>query len=383
MVFGSVWTCYDLSDAKWNHGIGVCAGEACEGAAAMPVAGYWIGGTNRPTSWAKALDHLRSSRSFWVHFPMYQCDLLGAPLLRTFHHLVFLVTLCFPVSFLPMSSGLPLRLPQVWVIAKNSHNGPKHWRLFPAKLSCCPRSLVPSFPRSSHVLPGQASISQLPSSRPRFLPLNCGTPIEILQASKSGVLAFRIFQDDFFLVEGRINEDDHSTKHSTFSEFVSPNSHQPTPSVGCDGWSRCVWADLPDGGEANEKMCVEAVTVTLLEAANGGIALLFDWEMPAGGSEINEIMISQIHSCGWLHSWLPLEKSGGLELSDADEAKKFLQTKNAFVASWLWNQVLKVLEAESDAKPPEAVRFAENWTAKTQNGMNFRWRLGFVMISII
>ena len=50
MVLGSVWTCYDLSDVKWNHGIGVCAGEACEGAAAMPVAGYWIGGTNRPTS---------------------------------------------------------------------------------------------------------------------------------------------------------------------------------------------------------------------------------------------------------------------------------------------------------------------------------------------
>ena len=166
---------------------------------------------------------------------MYQCDLLGVPLLRTFHHLVFLVTLCFPVSFLPMSSGLPLRLPQVWVIAKNSHNGPKHWRLFPATVSCWPRSLV------RHI-PGQASISQLPSSRPRFLPLNCGTPIEILQASKTGVLAFRIFQDDFFLVEGQINEDDHSTKHSTFSEFVSPkfaSTNQPTPR-GCDGWSRCV-----------------------------------------------------------------------------------------------------------------------------------------------
>lgn len=230
--------------------------------------------------------------------------------------------------------------------------------------------MLASFPRSSHVLPGQASISQLPSSRPRFLPLNCGTPIEILQASKSGVLASASSKMTSFWWK------DESMKMITrpntrlFSEFVSPkfaSTNQPTPR-GCDGWSRCVWADLPDGGEANEKMCVEAVTVTLLEAANGGIALLFDWEMPAGGSEINEIMISQIHSCGWLHSWLPLEKSGGLELSDADEAKKFLQTKNAFVASWLWNQVLKVLEAESDAKPPEAVRFAANWTAKTQNG---------------
>jgi len=86
----------------------------------------------------------------------------------------------------------------------------------------------------------EASISQLPSSRPRFLPLNCGTPIEILQAVMVGVDVF---------------------------ELTYP-----------------------------------------MEAANGGIALLFDWEMPAG-----------------------------LELSDADE-------------------VLKVLEAESDAKPPEAVR---------------------------
>ena len=89
--------------------------------------------------------------------------------------------------------------------------------------------MLSSFPRSlvRHVLPGQASISQLPSSRPRFLPLNCGTPIEILQASKSGVLASASSKMTSFLVEGRINEDDHSTKHSTFSEFVSPNSHQP------------------------------------------------------------------------------------------------------------------------------------------------------------
>ena len=77
------------------------AGEACEGAAAMPVAGYWIGGTNRPTS----------TKNCWPleFFPKFLSPLsnvsmwLGVPLLRTFHPPSFLVALCFPAPFPPMS----------------------------------------------------------------------------------------------------------------------------------------------------------------------------------------------------------------------------------------------------------------------------------------
>ena len=129
---------------------------------------------------------------------MYQCDLLGAPLLRTFHHLVFLVTLCFPVSFLPMSSGLPLRLPQVWVIAKNSHNGPKHWRLFPAKLSCWPRSLVPSFVTcpSGSGLHFTASLLETALSTLELRHSNRNSTGKQIRSP-----CIRIFQDDFFLVD--------------------------------------------------------------------------------------------------------------------------------------------------------------------------------------
>eukprot|EP00435_Cladocopium_sp_Y103_P039767 s2291_g10.t1 len=89
-----------------------------------------------------------------------------------------------------------------------------------------------------------AASTLLPSSRPRFLPLNCGNPIEVLQAVMLGV--------DIF-------------------ELTYP-----------------------------------------MEAATGGIALLFDWEMP---------------------------KDAGSELLDAD------------------TEALKALEAEPGPGPaPEAVR---------------------------
>ena len=72
MIFLSVWTCHDLSDVKWNHGFGVPVRPVKELLLCL-----WrdIGLEARIDQLRpKTVDHLNSSPSFLVHFPMYQCD---------------------------------------------------------------------------------------------------------------------------------------------------------------------------------------------------------------------------------------------------------------------------------------------------------------------
>ena len=166
---------------------------------------------------------------------------------------------------------------------------------------------------------GEASISQLPSSQPRFLPLSCGTPIEILQASsKSGVASASSKTTSLC---GRMNPwrwmkviQDQTVDFD--KEFVSPNSHQPTPNFAYLREAVMVGVDVFELTYPMEakltKRCVERMWLCTASGSEWWHRLAVwlgnacRWIVWNQWNIIIYIYILYIwNSCGWLHSWVP------------------------------------------------------------------------------